>query len=177
MDVADRDGKDQDRPVDEAAKEAPIDAPAGLRKASRKAQKVGKDPSRVRRLLAEAAVKAGRSRERLGDAWHDLQTLFRLLRAWVGGRYRSVPWRVVVLSIAALLYFVNPFDLIPDFLGFGLLDDIGVIGFAMSQMRSDLERFRDWEEAHGRGPDDDGQDAADEEGSGMDADAGAGPAP
>lgn len=126
-----------------------VDAPTGLKKHAKKADRIGRDPARVRRLLAEAATKAAASRDRLGDAWDDLQTLFRLLKAWASGRYREVPWKVVVLSIAAILYFVNPLDLIPDFLGIGLLDDIGVLGLAMSQMKTDLEAFRGWEKTTG----------------------------
>lgn len=130
------------RPADLA-----IDAPAGARHAQRKAERIAKDPHRVRTLLKEAALKAAASRDKLGDAWGQLQTLFRLLKAWVSGRYREVPWRVIVLALTAVVYFVNPFDLIPDFLGFGLLDDIGVVGFLVSRMGEDLDRFREWEKS------------------------------
>lgn len=127
--------------------EANIDAPAGLKRHAKRAEKIGRDENRLRRLLSEAGAKAAKSRDRLGDAWGELQTLFRLLKAWVTGQYRDVPWRVIVIAIAAVLYFVNPFDLIPDFLGIGLLDDIGVVAFAMSQMKDDLAAFREWEKA------------------------------
>ncbi len=36
-----------------------------------------------------------------------------------------------VVAIGALLYFINPFDLIPDYLPLGYIDDIGVITVAL----------------------------------------------
>lgn len=122
-------------------------APAGLKRSIRKAEKVGKDRSRVKQVLAEASTKALVNREKLGEAWDHLQTLFRLIGAWVTRRYTQVPWRVLVIGLAAVIYFVNPLDIVPDFLPFGLLDDIGVIGLAVSMMREDLTRFRAWEKA------------------------------
>ena len=129
----------------EVPSEGALFAPTGLKRSVKKAEKVGKDRGRVAELLAEAGDKAARSRNKLGDAWGQLQTLFRLLKAWLTGQYKQVPWRVIVLSLAAVLYFVNPIDIIPDFLGIGFLDDIGVIALVMSQLRQDLDLFRAWE--------------------------------
>ena len=37
-----------------------------------------------------------------------------------------------VIAIGALLYFINPFDLIPDYLPFGYVDDLGVVTIAIA---------------------------------------------
>ena len=51
-----------------------------------------------------------------------------------------------MLSIAAILYFVNPLDVIPDLLpAFGFLDDAGVLAFVLQSIRKDIDRFLDWE--------------------------------
>jgi uncharacterized membrane protein YkvA (DUF1232 family) len=42
-----------------------------------------------------------------------------------------------LIAIGALLYFINPFDLIPDYLGpVGYLDDLGVMTLALHKIRS-----------------------------------------
>jgi uncharacterized membrane protein YkvA (DUF1232 family) len=81
----------------------------------------------------------------LGAIRDDLVTLIALVKAWVTGRYREVPWQTLVLAVAALLYFVNPFDVVPDLLPFvGFLDDATVLGFVIASIRKDLEAFRLW---------------------------------
>ncbi len=112
----------------------------------KRAEEYAADQEKVSGLLEDAQRKAERNRDRLSDTLDHLQSLFRLIRAWMRGRYTVVPWRTIVLSIAALLYFVNPLDLIPDLLPmFGFLDDAGVLAFVLQSIRKDLDRFLDWE--------------------------------
>jgi uncharacterized membrane protein YkvA (DUF1232 family) len=48
---------------------------------------------------------------------------------------------------AALLYFVLPFDVVPDVLaGIGFVDDVAVITSVVESVRNELDRFREWEE-------------------------------
>jgi uncharacterized membrane protein YkvA (DUF1232 family) len=56
-----------------------------------------------------------------------------------------VPYRTVAVIAAALLYVLNPFDLIPDAIpGVGLLDDATVVGFALAMVEQDLEDYKAW---------------------------------
>ncbi|MEX2488131.1 MAG: YkvA family protein, partial [Pseudomonadales bacterium] len=88
-----------------------------------------------------------RKKSALGDAWNDLMRLFRLMRAWRSGEYPGVSWRTLLLVMTAIIYFVMPFDVIPDFIAiFGFLDDATVIAFVMSKVRDELEAFTQWEE-------------------------------
>lgn len=49
------------------------------------------------------------------------------------------PVRVRGILLAALAYFVMPFDLVPDFIaGFGFTDDIAVLSAALAAVRSSL---------------------------------------
>jgi uncharacterized membrane protein YkvA (DUF1232 family) len=92
------------------------------------------------RMLTNASV--------LEAVWDDLQTIMRLLVAWAEDSYRRVPWTPLVLMAAALLYFVLPVDVIPDFLaGIGFVDDVAVISSVVQSVRDELDRFRDWEDA------------------------------
>lgn len=57
---------------------------------------------------------------------------------------RETPWRVRALLIAALVYLLLPFDLIPDWiLGLGIVDDLTVVSFltwlALRLLKKDTE--------------------------------------
>lgn len=101
---------------------------------------------RAARLATQAAQKAQKNKAALQKVWDDLLTLTRLLRAWARRGYTAVPWQTLVAVTAALIYFINPFDLIPDFLPtLGLVDDATLIGLVVASIREDLSRFRAWE--------------------------------
>jgi len=76
----------------------------------------------------------------------EVATAVRMVRETLAGRYRQLPTRALVAVLAALIYFANPLDAIPDaILGVGLLDDAAVLGWVLSRVRRDLQAFRDWE--------------------------------
>lgn len=97
-------------------------------------------------LLQQAVAKSERNRRKLRAVWHDLGALLRLVRAWKTRTYRELPKKTIVAALGALVYFVNPFDLMPDVVPLlGFIDDAAVIGLVMAAIRDDLERFEDWE--------------------------------
>ena len=58
------------------------------------------------------------------------------------GRYREVPWRTIAIASAAVLYVVNPADLVPNFIPLvGLLDDMAVVAVATRWIRKDLLEY------------------------------------
>lgn len=117
-------------------------------RARRRAEEYASDPRKVSGLLEDAERKAERNRHRLEKILDGLHSLFRLIGAWLRGRYHVVPWRTMVLSIAAVIYFVNPLDIVPDFLPmFGFLDDAGVLAFVLQSIRKDIDRFLEWEQS------------------------------
>ena len=90
--------------------------------------------------------KAQKNKAALQKVWDDLLTLTRLLGAWASREYTTVPWRTLVAVAAALIYFLNPFDLIPDFLPtLGLVDDATLVGLVVASISEDLAQFREWE--------------------------------
>ncbi len=57
-----------------------------------------------------------------------------------------IPVRSILLVIAAVLYFMNPLDLIPDaIIGLGFTDDFAVLTGVYKLIGSELEKFSAWE--------------------------------
>jgi uncharacterized membrane protein YkvA (DUF1232 family) len=122
----------------------------GLRKFAKAAAKTARayaeDKKKTEYLLDEAARKAQREKGLIGEFADGLGALLRLLRAWVQGRYKVVPWKTIVYALMAVIYFVDPLDLVPDFLPLvGLVDDAAVVGFVIRSIGKDLKKFREWE--------------------------------
>ncbi len=112
------------------------------------ALRVVQNPDHLKKLVQEADAKAEAHRSRIGVFLLELKILLRLLRAYIKNEYRAVPWKTILAAAGAVLYFLNPFDLIPDFIyGFGYLDDALVVGFVLSSIRRDLELFNAWEQS------------------------------
>jgi uncharacterized membrane protein YkvA (DUF1232 family) len=75
----------------------------------------------------------------------DLRDLVDLVRSWLSGEYRGVSKKTIILAVAALLYFLSPIDVIPDFLApLGFTDDIAAIALVIRAIKSDIDRFTEW---------------------------------
>jgi uncharacterized membrane protein YkvA (DUF1232 family) len=67
---------------------------------------------------------------------------FGLIKDYVQGNYRKLPFWSVASVAAALGYFLAPTDLIPDFIpGIGYLDDAAVLALVLSGIREDLKKY------------------------------------
>ena len=77
----------------------------------------------------------------------DIKLMFSMIRDYWYGNYRSVPWKTIAAVAGALIYILNPLDVIPDLiLGFGFLDDAGVVAMCLKLVESDLHRYAAWKE-------------------------------
>lgn len=102
---------------------------------------------RVVLLIRDAYAHLEANASALTVVWDDLQAALRLLLAWVQRSYRKVSGASILVLVAALIYFVTPVDVIPDTLGaIGFVDDIAVIETAVETVRTELDRFREWED-------------------------------
>lgn len=100
---------------------------------------------KTQQLLNKARKKAQRKKGNLGDAWNKLQLFIDLVKAYSKGEYRNVSTKTIITVIGALLYFVSPLDLIPDFLlGIGFIDDAAVIGYALKKISTEIDAFSVW---------------------------------
>jgi len=122
-----------------------MDVPS-LKNLQQRALRIVQDPEHLSKLVQEADAKAEAHQSRIEKFWYELKGLLRLLQAYVTGRYRDVPWKTLLTAVGAVLYFLNPLDLIPDFIyGFGYIDDALVVGMVLGSIRKDLDKFNAWE--------------------------------
>lgn len=81
----------------------------------------------------------------LADLAEDVTTLIAMVRDYASGEYRDVPEKTILTATAALIYILNPFDLIPDLVpGLGLVDDAAVLTMVVKAIQSDVQNYRSW---------------------------------
>jgi uncharacterized membrane protein YkvA (DUF1232 family) len=117
-------------------------------RARKAAEETIRDPEKIRNIIDTAVHMAGSAGT--ASPFHELtgkfQALVRLVRAYINKEYRVIPWQSVVLAVAALIYFVNPLDAIPDFIPLiGLLDDTAIFTAVLASINHDLTKFMEWE--------------------------------
>lgn len=122
---------------------------AAFRRATAEAEAYAADPQRLRKLLEDAVGKLNViPRGPFGEAWPYLLAMLRAARDYQTGDYRDMPRPKLLIVIAAIIYFVSPFDVIPDYLPvLGHIDDAFVVSLALKSVRTELDAFMAWETA------------------------------
>jgi uncharacterized membrane protein YkvA (DUF1232 family) len=120
-----------------------------FRRAAIDAEAYARDPNRLRQLVEDAVGKIGViPRGPFAETWPYLMAMIRLIRDFHRAEYRDISEQNLQIIIAAILYFVSPFDVIPDWVPvLGHIDDAFVIALALKSVRPDLNTFMAWETA------------------------------
>ena len=133
------------RPLAEQARLAAdeISQSAAFRRATADAEDYAGDPTRLRKLVDDAVGKINTiPRGPFGETWPYLLAMVRAIRDYQRGEYRDIAAPKLLIIIAAIIYFVSPFDVIPDWIPvLGHIDDAFVITLALKSVRSDLDTF------------------------------------
>ena len=80
----------------------------------------------------------------------NLKLLLPLIRDYLRGNYRDVSAKSIIIFLITLAYIISPIDLIPDWiLGFGQIDDIGILGLSLHFLEKDLMKYREWKGSNG----------------------------
>jgi uncharacterized membrane protein YkvA (DUF1232 family) len=75
-----------------------------------------------------------------------ISVIMRMIRAYAKGAYRDVQTQNIVLMVAAVIYFVTPLDLIPDFIPItGFIDDFTVVLWVYNRVQLEIDKFEAWE--------------------------------
>jgi uncharacterized membrane protein YkvA (DUF1232 family) len=81
----------------------------------------------------------------LGKFIGDFKLLIAVVKDYWKGNYKKIPFWSIAAIVAALLYVLNPFDIIPDFIPvIGYIDDAAVIAACLAMVRQDLHNYRNW---------------------------------
>jgi len=115
-----------------------------------RAKSMIKDNDRLKNLITNV----GKKLSTVGDGSQtsrgfaaQLKLLVRMIRAHISGAYRAFAPMTLVMFAFALIYFITPIDLIPDFVpALGFTDDIAVALMIMRQFSSDIEEYKQWED-------------------------------
>jgi uncharacterized membrane protein YkvA (DUF1232 family) len=120
-----------------------------FRRAAIDATAVARDPQRLHKLVEDAVGKISSiPRGPFAETWPYLMAMIRLIRDYHRAEYRDLSEANLLIIVAAILYFVSPFDVIPDWVPvLGHIDDAFVISLALKSVRADLDTFMAWETA------------------------------
>ena len=83
---------------------------------------------------------------KLTQVFEQAKFMLSMVKDYWTGAYREIPyWAISAVSLA-LLYVLNPVDVIPDvIIGVGYLDDATVVAFCLKLVQRELERYEEWQ--------------------------------
>jgi len=117
--------------------------------ALRKAVGIAANPEKISDLISSVTDKISdvdNNKKRVSDFFEKVRTMLRMLRAYISGEYREIPWKSLLMIVGSLLYFMMPLDLIPDFIPItGLADDISIIFLVFTSINEDIQAFLEYE--------------------------------
>lgn len=81
----------------------------------------------------------------LNQLWERVGLSLRLLEDYRAGEYKKIaPWAVAAV-LFALLYVVNPVELVPDFIPvIGYLDDVVLVALVLKLVDRELQKYAAW---------------------------------
>ncbi|MDN5216586.1 YkvA family protein [Fulvivirgaceae bacterium BMA12] len=120
-----------------------------FKNAKARAERILRNPDKLKNLITMALDKLNtmdKSKSSVGDFFRRVKVFIRMIKAYIRGDYRMIPWKMMVMLVAGLVYFVMPLDILPDFIPVtGFLDDITVIIWIFNNFKSEIDAFEAWE--------------------------------
>jgi uncharacterized membrane protein YkvA (DUF1232 family) len=102
---------------------------------------------------SEEIKKSFRRSGPLGRFVEDGHLLVSMVKDYWSRAYRQVPYATIGAGVVTLLYVLNPFDIMPDFLPvIGQVDDAAVIAACLFLIENDLYRYSRWKQDHEKPP-------------------------
>ena len=115
-----------------------------LKSAKEKAQKAADMKDIINNAFSKV-MNIDSSSEQLQLLVKKVMLFIKMLQSYISGEYKNIPLRAIVAFAAGLLYFINPFDLIPDMIpGIGLLDDLAVMMWVAGNFDKDIKDYEEF---------------------------------
>ncbi len=110
-----------------------------------KAKSIVANPSLIEDKIETAWEKAKKLDPGLRELMENVETFIEIIKAYYKGSYRDVEQKTILFLLAGILYFINPFDIIPDFLPLiGFTDDAAVLIFILGKVKNEIDKFNSW---------------------------------
>lgn len=121
------------------------------KKFENQAEYILKDQSQTESLLKRTMRKLS-NLPLIGDAFADIPTLVDMVRDYSNGTYREIPLSSIIMITAALIYFISPVNVIPDYIPLiGKIDDVAVIVLTARTLRRDVDDYKEWKKSFQNG--------------------------
>ena len=105
------------------------------------------DKNKTLNKVQQGFKKASENQGALSGIWDQLQLFFSLTKDYANGNYTAVPKSTIISILAAILYFLSPLDLIPDFVfGLGFIDDAFILSYIFKKVIKELDKYRVWKD-------------------------------
>ena len=86
----------------------------------------------------------------VGKKFSMIPVMISLVKNYVQGKYTTVPYGTILAVLSALIYFLAPIDIVPDFIPLaGYLDDMAVLALCMNMVNIDIETYEKWRQSQG----------------------------
>jgi uncharacterized membrane protein YkvA (DUF1232 family) len=116
----------------------------------KQAEALSKQEAKVRVLLSDVGqklVKASNN-SKIQQVLEPISIFIRMVKAHFSGAHK-LSNSTLGMVLLALIYFLSPFDFMPDFLGLmGFVDDASVILAVYAKLKNEVNEFLVWEKIH-----------------------------
>lgn len=112
----------------------------------KEAESTIKDKEKVEDVLDKASKKIlKKSVSEIARVYEDIKLMISLVRDWIRKDYVKIPYGTIISIFASLIYFVNPFDVFPDYIPLiGYIDDAFLISVVIRQFNNDMKKYAIW---------------------------------
>ncbi|NVJ85341.1 MAG: DUF1232 domain-containing protein [Algoriphagus sp.] len=113
----------------------------------RQVDALARQEAKVRELLSGVKQKLTglKDNPRIKKMTEPISVFIRMVKAHFSGTHK-LSGSTLGLILLALVYFLSPVDIIPDFLGFfGFADDLSVILAIFAKIKDEVADFLEWE--------------------------------
>jgi uncharacterized membrane protein YkvA (DUF1232 family) len=114
-----------------------------------KAKGILAQEGQLKKLMERVAkrIQDLKNHPKINSAIEPLMIFKRMIKAHKNGEHK-IPLKTQGLLVLGLLYFVMPFDLIPDFIPLlGYADDLSVILAIFKAVQDEVKEFLEWEKS------------------------------